>query len=187
MWFNKPTPITVRTDLSLDDCLRRLRDETDEARRSIFSFSGYKGSKPVLSTFDGTKFRVWKRRINRNSFAPIFFGTLEQQNRGTVVRGFFDADPWSKYFIKGWLVLAVLIGTPIFLEALGGRTGSDRLVGLTVPPFFILWGALLPEFGRWIGKSQERYLLDFLESALLARRDHDGLSARPQFDNRPIG
>lgn len=133
MWFNKPATITLRTNLSVAECLRQLRDETDAAQRTIFALSGYRGSKTVLCTFDGAEFRLRKRRYYNNSFAPIFFGTLEPQSRGTLVRGYFDMDPWTKLFMKVWLGGVILISAFVLSSARGThqRRQMGRLGGAT--------------------------------------------------------
>lgn len=188
MWWRKPRTVTFWTDLSPDNCLRQLREQTDQAELTIFSFSGYKGSKAVLLTSDGHEFKLWKRRYYHNSFAPIFFGILEAQSRGTLIRGHFDMHRLVKLFMMIWLGFATLIGTPLFVQTLAGDMHGDNWVGLIVPPALVLWGILLPEFGRWMGRSEERYLLDFLETTLVARLYLDALPVEAQeLDNRPFG
>jgi len=41
-------------------------------------------------------------------------------------------------------------------------------VGLAVPPAMFAWGFLLPRIGRFFGRGEERFLLEFIEHALVA-------------------
>jgi hypothetical protein len=159
--------IALRTDLGLEDCLRRLQGATDLAKRTIFSFSGYKGSHPVLSKLDGDKFKIWKRRYYRNSFAPFFFGTLTQDGRGTLVEGRFDMDPFVKAFVILWLAIVGLSGISEVSSALSH--GHSARTDVLFRGGMFLFGLILPRFGQLIAKSEERFLRDFLESTLAAR------------------
>jgi hypothetical protein len=51
-----------------------------------------------------------------------------------------------------------------------------------------LFGLLLPKFGQWIGRSEERDLQKLLETTLAARVDDSGLplSVR-KIENKPLG
>src|SRR5579863_10616040 len=113
--------IMLQSDFSAEDCLRRLLEGTDVAKRTIFSLSGYKGSNSVLSKFDGDRFRIWKRRYYRNDFAPVFFGALSAEGQGTRIEGHFDMNPWVKISMGVWLGFVMLVGIPIFISALSGN------------------------------------------------------------------
>jgi hypothetical protein len=51
-----------------------------------------------------------------------------------------------------------------------------------------LFGLVLPKFGQWIGRSEERDLRELLETTLAARVDDSGLplSVR-KIENKPLG
>ncbi len=74
-----------------------------------------------------------------------------------------------------WLGMAVLIGTPIFVETVMDiTTGShhmsgDRWVGLLVPPALVFFGTVVPKLGRLLGKKDERFILEHLGNTLAAR------------------
>src|SRR5580658_6096604 len=105
--MGKRKTIALRTDFAVEECLRRLQSETDPGERTLFAWSGYKGSKPVLAKFKENQFRLWKRRYYRNDFAPIFFGTVSSQGQGTRIEGYFDMNPWVKIFTAVWLGFAI--------------------------------------------------------------------------------
>jgi hypothetical protein len=185
--MGKSKTIMLRTSLSVEDCLRRLVSGTDIAKRTIFSLSGYKGSNPVLATFDGNRFRLRKRRYYRNDFAPIFFGTLSAEGQGTQVEGHFDMDPWVKIFMGVWLGFVILMGIPILISTLSGNIEGDARVGLIVPPAMILFGLLLPKFGRLIGRGEENFLREFLKNTLAAKEESsDFVISQRSIENKPL-
>jgi hypothetical protein len=182
------TLLALRTDLGLEDCQRRLQEATDAAKRTVFSFSGYKGSRPVLSNLDGSKFKIWKRRYYRNSFAPFFFGTLSQENGGTRVEGRFDMDPFVKGFMIFWLAIVGFSGIAEVFSALSHGHSSDARTQVLLIGGMFLFGLILPRFGQFIGKSEERFLRDFLESTLAARTvDLELEPSNRTISNKPLG
>jgi hypothetical protein len=163
----------LHTDFDATECLRRLNESIDVEQRTIFSFSGYKGSKPVLGRIDGYQFYLRKRRYWRNDFAPQFYGDLVVQERGTVVEGYFDLTPWTRKFMRIWLGGVILLGAPIFIlsvvDLIHGSRGTNPAVGLLVPIGLVSFGTLLPKFGLLIGNSEEKFIVEFLQRALVAR------------------
>ncbi len=73
-----------------------------------------------------------------------------------------------------WLGGVVLLGGPILvltvIDVFTGthHTSGDDSVGLAVPPAMFAWGFLLPRIGRFFGRGEERFLLEFIEHALVA-------------------
>ena len=88
----KPENIVLHSAIPPDECLRRIEASTDPGNRTLFSLSGYKGSKPLLVKFDGNQFKLWKRRYYRNDFAPYFFGTFRPIIRALASR---DISAWT--------------------------------------------------------------------------------------------
>ncbi len=160
------------TPSAVADALRR---SIDEQRRSLFSLSGYRGSLPVFGEVTENTFHLQRRRYWRNDFAPHLYGQIEAEARGSRVNAHFDVSPWVRMFMRIWLVVVALISGPIFvLSLLDLLTGShhltgDYVIGLIVPPAMILWGFLLPRIGRFFGRGDERFLLDFVQQTLAAR------------------
>src|SRR5579863_8857441 len=102
--------VLLLTDLNPQECLRRLQEASDPGKRTLFSLSGYKGSKPVLAKIEGSEIKLWKRRYYRNDFAPYFFGTLSPAERSTRIEGHFDMDRWVRIFMTIWLGFAIIGG-----------------------------------------------------------------------------
>jgi hypothetical protein len=178
--------IFLRTDLSPEECLRRLGEATDVAQWG-FSLSGYRGSKPVLAKFDGNRFKLWKRIYYRNDFRPYFYGTLVPQDRSSRIQGYFDVDRWVKIFMWVWLGFVILSSIPVFIVSVSRPIRGDAWVGVIVPIGLILFGIFLPKFGRWIGRGQETFLKEFLETTLAATPDAGSIVVSQRVvDNTPL-
>jgi len=165
---------TLHTDFDTEECRRRLTESIDPERQTIFSRSGYRGSKPVIGWIDGYQLDLHKRRYWHNDFAPQFYGNLLPQDRGTLIEGYFDVPPWTKMFMRFWLGGVLLLGGPIFLlSLLDLLQGSNYVeggasIGLLVPPGMVLFGIFLPKFGLWFGRHEEEFILEFLQRTLVA-------------------
>jgi len=188
MWWQRQKPIVWHTTLSTEECLRRMSEDTDIGVRTIFSFSGYKGKKKVLSAFEGNQFRLWKRRYYRNDFAPILFGSLMRIDSGSLIEARFDVRRFTKVFMMIWLAFAALIGLPLISQPLMRGLTRDAQFSILVIGIMLAFGYLLPEFGRLIGKGEETYLRKFVESTLAAQRADFGtpMTASP-IENKPLG
>ena len=152
-----------------------LRRSIDEQHWTLFSLSGYKGNLPLLGEVSENTFKVQKRKYYRNDFAGQFYARFAAEPGGTRIEGYFDYPRWARYFMWVWLGFAVLVGTPIFAGTLMDvLTGShdmsgDKWVGLMAFPGLVLFGTVLPKFGRLLGKSDERFMLEHIRTTLAAR------------------
>jgi hypothetical protein len=168
-----------------------LRRSIDEERRTLFSLSGYKGDRPVLGEVKENAFRLQKRTSWRNDwlfqldFAPHFYGQFRPEAGGTRVEGYFALSRWVTYF--GVCLAGVgLFGGGIFglsfrnLTTGGEATSGLAWVGLVYASILILFGILLPQIGRIIGRSDERFILEHLQHALVARvEEADAIRTHP--------
>ena len=184
----KRNSFILLTDLSVAESLRRLHDTTDIAQRTMFSLSGYKGSMPVLSQFDGDRFTLWKRKYYRNDFSPYLYGSLKPEGRGSRIDAQFDMQRFVKVFMRIWLVFVALLSLPWLLPAMSGGWNADDLWALKILGAMLVFGFLLPKVGQLLGKGQERYLREFLESTLAARPSDTELPDSPRaIENKPLG
>ncbi len=165
----KPEKLVLHTDLAPDECIRRIEASTDPGKRTIFSLSGYKGSKPLLLKVQGNQFVLWKRRYYRNDFAPYFFGTLSPDNKGSRLEGYFGMNRWVNVFLRIWLAFAILSGLPLVFVTLNRTGQGSPWVGFIVPIGLVIFGIFLPRFGRWIGRGEEKFMTEFLETTLAAQ------------------
>jgi hypothetical protein len=152
-----------------------LRRSIDEQRWTPFSLSGCKGNRPLLGEVCENTFKIQKRKYYRNDFAGQLYARFTPEPSGTRIEAYFDYPRWARYFMRIWLAFAVLVGTPIFVETLSDvvrnshYTSGDKWVGLIVPPLLVLFGTVLPKFGRLLGKSDERFMLEQIQNTLAAR------------------
>jgi hypothetical protein len=170
-------PIVLHSALTPTAVGEALRRSIDEEHRTLFSLSGYRGSRPVLGEVTGNTFHIHKRRYWRNDFAPYLYAEFQTKGSGSRIEAYFDVSRWVKLFMRIWLAGVVLLGAPMFvLTALDVLTGShhtsgDNRVGLIVPPALLLWGFLLPRIGRLFSHTDEAFLLEFLSHTLVARAE----------------
>jgi len=139
--------LTLISPLNLDECARRIAQEIDPDN----PFENWIGSEHIIGRIRGADLRLQVRRKYRNSFAPIFFGTLTSSNGHTIVQGFFR------------MSLPVLI----FLGIFGGSlligfllSGQAAILCMFVPLVAII-GA-----GYGLGKGEEDQIRDFLQATL---------------------
>ena len=173
--FRKAPAVLLHSALAPSTVMDTLRRSIDPEQRTLFSLSGYKGERRVLGEVRESTFRLQKRRYSRNDFAGHFYGTVEAEPGGSRIQGYFDAPRWARYFMRFWLLGAVLCGAPIFvltlLDVLTGshHTTGDTWVGLVVPPTLILFGTVLPKVGRVSGRGDRKFMLEFLQQTVAAR------------------
>ena len=172
--MTKTLDISLHSDCRPETCLARLSGEIDIDQWTLFSFSGYTGYAPFLGRISGNEFRLHKRRCGHNSFGPVLFGRVRADGRGALVEAYWGKWPVSRFFIRMWLILVAVIGTPIFLITVQdlithGFAGTENWwIGLTVPPGLALWGVLLPRLGAALSFSEKGYVVEFLERTLVA-------------------
>ena len=184
--------IILRTNFEVQECLRRLEEAADRGQWNPFSLSGYRGSKPLLAKIDGQEIKVWKRIYYRNDFRPYFYGTLISEADGTRIEGYFGLDQWVRIFMWIWMGFVALSCIPmltLFVRE-GGLHSKDAALDL-VPLYMLAFGVLLPKVGRWIGRGQERFILESLQETLAARvetLEPSSTAMDPSsVSNRPLG
>jgi len=169
------TVVVLHSNLTPDAVVDALRRSIDEKHWTPFSLSGYKGNQPLLGKVGESTFRVQKRKFYRNDFAGQFYGRFVPERGGTKIEGYFDSPLWARYFMRIWLTFAVLVGTLIFVKTVidvvvgSHHMSGDQWVGLVVPPVLVLFGIVLPKVGRLLGKSNERFILEHVQTTVAAR------------------
>lgn len=174
--------VYLRSELGVEECLRRLREATDRPKWQFFFPLGYGGTKPLFGKFHGSQVKIWKRREARNDFAPCFYGVLSPEGSGVRLLGRFGMDRTVRLFLAYFLTFGIsitLLTLPGLVEHLT-RRGHNDLSGFEFIPLGILtFGILMMIYGRRIGRREKGFLLDFLQSTLLARQE-DGRFLVPQ-------
>ncbi len=170
-----PRTIVLQSTLSPEQCRERLRSNTDERRRTLFSLSRYKGKNPVISSIDGDTIQLQKRRYYRNDFAPNFYGTIRPWGNTARIEGYFGPPRWTVMFMRIWLGAAMLFTLPVawvsLQRLLDGHFEGGIYIGVAFPFFFLAFGLLMPRFGDWLGRNEKIFLLEFLETTLAAKRE----------------
>ena len=172
--MNKKLDITLHSDYPPNVCLAKLAEQIDVDRFTLFSFSGYKGVKPILGRVGGNEFRLHKRRYWHNSFGPVLFGRVLPDFKGTTIEAYWDIWKWPRIFMKVWLGFAIAIGIPIFLvsarDAIRERSlvSNDNWLGLAVPVILVLFGLLFPRIGAALSFHERKHAVELLKSTLTA-------------------
>jgi hypothetical protein len=166
----KQLDLLLRSDYDPQACFARLAGQIDVQKRTLFSFSGFRGSKPVIGFISGNEFSLQKRRFWRNDFAPVLYARLLPAMKGALIEGYFDFRTEVLLFMRIWLILATLVGVPIVLVSLRRAMAgdSDAWMGVGIPIGLIAWGFVLPKIGKFFGASERDYLSRFVEQALAA-------------------
>ena len=166
--------ITLHSDYPPNVCLAKLAEQIDVDRFTLFSFSGYKGVKPILGRVGGNEFRLHKRRYWHNSFGPVLFGRVLPDFKGTTIEAYWDIWKWPRIFMKVWLGFAIAVGIPIFLtsarDAIRDRSliSNNKWLGLAVPLAFVLYGLLFPRIGVVLGFHERKHVIELLRDSLMA-------------------
>ena len=155
------------SDLTKDECLRRLQGHTGRSGWTRWA----EGT--ISAKVRGDRFRLfaWGPVNLRNSFAPLFYGRLEEGIGETRIRGRFCMHPIVQAFLFVWFGgLVAGAGLMLFLppSALGSglRPSVFALLG---PAGMGLLGLGLVRFGRWLARGQMESLRCFLARELKAR------------------
>lgn len=157
----KRLDIVLQSDYPPETCLAKLSGEMDVDQWTLFSFSGYRGRKPILGRIKGKEFRLHKRRYWHNRSAPVLFGRMTGDQRGTVVEAYWDIWRWARIFMRAWLGFAIVVGALVFFTSLRdvieGKTKvhDDAWIGLIIPLTLVLGGFSAPAIGSSAECSRE--------------------------------
>ena len=97
--------IILHSDFPQESCLLRIAEESDVDQFTLFSRSGYKGTRPIVGRINGSEFRLHKRRYWHNSFGRVLFGRVIAEGRGVTIEGYWDVWRSTRVLIRTWLVL----------------------------------------------------------------------------------
>jgi hypothetical protein len=144
MW---PNSFDLISPLARDECVRRLRANTESSW-----VPGVFRNKPVSCRVEYSSFRIRKRIAYRNSFQPHLSGELSEEDGRTRIRCRLGMHPAVVAFMVIWFG-GVVIGS--------GRVAMGA-IGL------VCCGVALG-LGRFAGRNEPRFLLDFLRDTIAAR------------------
>jgi hypothetical protein len=172
--MTKKLDVVLRSNYSSVTCLTKLAEQIDIDQWTFFSFSGYRGKKPILGRIEGNEFRLHKRRYWRNSFGPVLFGRVANDGRGALVEAYWDTWRWPRVFMRFWLGFAIVVGTPIFFASVRDAireksvTHDNLWLGFVVPLVLVLWGLLFPRLGAALSSYEKKDVVQLIEQTLQA-------------------
>ena len=172
--MGKKLDITLHSDYPPQLCIVKIAEQIDVDQFTLFSFSGYKGDKPILGRVAGNEFRLHKRRYWHNSFGPVLFGRILPDFKGATIEAYWDIWKWPRVFMRVWLGFAIAVGIPIFLasarDAIRERSlvSNNNWLGLAVPFILVLFGLLFPRIGAALSFHERKHVIKLLEGALMA-------------------
>lgn len=160
---------TWHSSLDIDTCIANLKSSVNN--ESIFTDNS---TGNVGGIIKGHKFQLWKRQIQKNSFGSIFYGNLTQEGTGTKVSGYFGLDSAVKVFLYAMYGFVILIGGLIYISTLTNWISSSQNQGHValfyyIVPFLallVIWG--FSKIGIWFGKTEQKYIIEFLQNVLKA-------------------
>jgi hypothetical protein len=160
------------SNLDTQACIENLAAMFDKDEFSLFSFSGYRGVKPLIGRIVGSEFRLHKRRYWRNSFGPVLYGKIVPVGGGAQIQAYWGFLRSARICLLIWLVLVALISVPLIADAIRQSvhgqflTENDRWLLLVVPFALLAWGFVLPYVGGVLSASEKPIILDVLQRAI---------------------
>jgi hypothetical protein len=185
MLRSSPEEITLRTHLSVEDCVTRLKESTEPERflsRADVPFLG-----PLLTmnrpqirlTMRESGFRLRKQIYYRNSGSPLFYGKLnpDAERGGTTIIGHFELPLAVRVSATIWLVMYAVTGIPAAVICIrrlltGDHShGSNQVLGLAIVCSMGVAYFAISRLCRLLGSRDEGAILDFMKQTLIASPD----------------
>jgi hypothetical protein len=76
---------TLQTTASYEDVLEELKASIDNERLSFLGGGGYAGHREFVGRVDADGFRIQRRHMERNGFAPQLYGSMAPSAGNTVI------------------------------------------------------------------------------------------------------
>lgn len=163
------------TRFDIDECRRRLTEGIDPERISLFSRSGYAGSRPFIGTIKAYQFHFKKRKNYQNGYDPYFFGTLKPVATGSIVEGRFGMRPATRIFMTVWYSLAIVIGSIMLIASISAiATGYPSVkgnpwLGVIIPIALPTLAFAMMKLGQRLSRSEMREMIEFIKRTLEAK------------------
>ena len=166
--------MTYSSELSKQECLRRLQAHTGRGPGLWNRWA--EGT--ISAKVRGNRFRLfaWGPINVRNSFAPLFYGRLDEASDGTHIRGRFRMHPVVQALLVLWFgglvaMAALLVLLPA--SSWGSRVAPPAFAVLG-PVVMILLGYGVVRLGRWFARGQVESIRAFLVRELTAHACNEG-------------
>ncbi len=152
--------VVLRTRLSADEVLQRLRASVEPTRCLQWPYAAHK---PFGGKVTDNRFELRRTLGSRTRPLPTVKGYVRAEAAGTVLEATLVASPATLLFVGVWLTF-VLIGTLLTLFQTIFRGESPALAQLAG---MFLWGYLLMQGTYWIGtRTVKRFLGELVDPAV---------------------
>lgn len=173
-------PITLRSPLSADECLARLRPAMDhESPGEMTLKEVLRGSCDVIGHIDGNRIELRRRIPYSSLFQPVFTATLSEDDGGTIIEGEMAIGDPGHSFARWAGIIASLVGGVVFIGALVKFSLGDALPSTWIGLAFPAGLALVVGSSRFATRRRLRHDADFLTRHLIrildARSSHETL------------
>jgi hypothetical protein len=142
-------------------------------------------SEPFLGRVDGRRFRLRVLPARRNSWAPVFSGTLREHAGGTLIEGRFGLGTFGRVFMLIWsaflaimlLAVAFALSQALSPGLFGGGGDPVPAQGNAFPEYLrgLVWllilglaGAGVMGYGKHLARGEKESILQFLRDTLEA-------------------
>jgi hypothetical protein len=163
------------TDIPLAECIAILRRTANERARGIARMWEPSPPRAIDPTVWGRRFFLfaWPDPRIRNSFAPIFYGTLCEDERGTSLRGRYAFHPVVMLFLAVFFVcacvgLVLAVVTTAAEPGTGSRPGAVNLGPILAVAGVVAVSCFIIGTGMRMGRRQREAIEEYLRSALKA-------------------
>ena len=159
------------------ECASRLKVAMDTERLAHFSLAGFFGSRPVVGQVTESSLRLRKRIGYRNTFQTFLTATMRPEAGGTVISGEFAMHPFVRVFMLIWFGGIIIIGGTMFVATAssmlsGSGQGQNTWMGVVIPTAMLAFGFGLVRLGRFLARTESRFLTDFLVQTLNAHEQN---------------
>jgi hypothetical protein len=125
---------------------------------------------------------AWPKEYTRNSFAPVFCGSIRQNLDGSTIQGRFMFHPIVMLFLIVWFGGA-LFGVGLAVHKIicqllnDGQSSPREFMPLAFTVCLVAVGFILVYFGLRLGQDQREAIDDYLHETLDAQRVSSDMNA----------
>jgi hypothetical protein len=156
--------VELNLKLMPEEAIGRISSVVDEDKP--FSIFRYTGDNQLIGKVKHNGFRIRLKKDYRNSWSPIFCGTVEPGKLGCSIYGKFKESWFTMLFTMVWFgmfVFFVLIGLIILYVGLVRRTFEPTVLAIILVPLCMLgFGIALRNWGKGAGKAEEEQVRKLL-------------------------
>ncbi|HTU26914.1 MAG TPA: hypothetical protein VMF30_16020 [Pirellulales bacterium] len=157
--------VCLRSPLSPAECRARIDTIADVESFTLFSWSGYVGTKPILCRDLDGDLRLQRRIFHKDDFRRFLYCRLNPDNGGTILAGRFRMRPFPRAFLCLWCGGVGFLGV---LNAFTHLTTPEKWLPQFLFALVMIGLGLVIWVGWPFSRRGEKKLLALLESTLEA-------------------